>query len=184
MHTAVQTGSRVAFSHFLVEKGDPLTKAANCECEYNGFPRLPVSKEANLPRVLVVDDDPMVCIAIEVCLRRQGLEVTIADGGDAGMRELASGEFDVMLVDIFMPHMRGFESIRVFHERAPAIPIIAMSGYAFANAANGRDFLDMTLELGAVRCLRKPFKPSTLLDTVNECLDCEWPPARSSQQEQ
>ena len=172
MHTAVQTGSRVAFSHFLVEKGDPLTKAANCECEYNGFPRLPVSKEANLPRVLVVDDDPMVCIAIEVCLRRQGLEVTIADGGDAGMRELASGEFDVMLVDIFMPHMRGFESIRIFHERAPGIPLVAMSGYAFANADTASpDFLRMTLELGATHCLRKPFTPAALLAAVNDCLN-------------
>ena len=172
MHTAVQTGSRVAFSHFLVEKGGPLTKAANCECEYNGFPRLPVSKEANLPRVLVVDDDPMVCIAIEVCLRRQGLEVTIADGGDAGMRELASGEFDVMLVDIFMPHMRGFESIRIFHERAPGIPLVAMSGYAFANADTASpDFLRMTLELGATHCLRKPFTPAALLAAVNDCLN-------------
>ena len=170
MHTAVQTGSRVAFSHFLVEKGDPLTKAANCECEYNGFPRLPVSKEANLPRVLVVDDDPMVCIAIEVCLRRQGLEVTIADGGDAGMRELASGEFDVMLVDIFMPHMRGFESIRMFHERRPDVPIVAMSGYAFANTERAPDFLRMTIELGAACCLRKPFTPDALLTSVNQCI--------------
>jgi CheY-like chemotaxis protein len=124
-----------------------------------------------LPRVLVVDDDPMVCIAIEVCLRRQGLEVTIADGGDAGMRELASGEFDVMLVDIFMPHMRGFESIRIFHERAPTIPLVAMSGYAFANLDSpAPDFLRMALELGAARCLRKPFTPGALLTVINECL--------------
>ena len=124
-----------------------------------------------MPRVLVVDDDPMVCIAIEVCLRRQGMEVTIADGGDAGMRELASGEFDVMLVDIFMPHMRGFESVRVFHERVPAVPIVAMSGYAFANATlPSPDFLRMTLELGATCCLRKPFTSEALLTAVNECL--------------
>src|SRR5258705_2314581 len=81
----------------------------------------------------------MVCIAIEVCLQRQGFNVTIADGGEAGMRALESAEFDVMLVDIFMPHMRGFESIRLFHERAPEIPLIAMSRYAFANAISGID---------------------------------------------
>ena len=79
-----------------------------------------------MPRVLVVDDDPMVCIAIEICLQRQGFDVTIADGGEAGMRQLSSASFDVMLVDIFMPHMRGFESVRMFHERAPEIPLIAM----------------------------------------------------------
>lgn len=38
-----------------------------------------------------------------------------------------------MIVDIFMPHMRGFESVRIFHKRAPAMPLIAMSGYDFAN---------------------------------------------------
>lgn len=110
-------------------------------------------------------------MAIEVCLQRQGLEVTIADGGEAGMRELESGRFDVMIVDIFMPHMRGFESVRIFHERAPGIPLIAMSGYAFANAdTSSPDFLRMTLELGAACCLRKPFTPKALLAAVNDCL--------------
>ena len=46
-----------------------------------------------------------------------------------------------------------------------------MSGYAFANLeAPSNDFLRMTLEYGATRCLRKPFTPSTLLAAVNECL--------------
>ena len=113
----------------------------------------------------------MVAMAIEVCLQRQGMEVTIADGGEAGMRELASGGFDVMLIDIFMPHMRGFESIRMFHERAPDIPLIAMSGYAFANLNTpAPDFIRMALELGATRCLRKPFTPVALLALINECL--------------
>ena len=124
-----------------------------------------------MPRVLVVDDDPMVCMAIEVCLQRQGFEVTIADGGEAGVRALETATFDVMLVDIFMPHMRGFESIRIFHERAPTTPLIAMSGYAFANLNSpAPDFLRMALELGASRCLRKPFTPVALLTVINECL--------------
>jgi CheY-like chemotaxis protein len=76
-----------------------------------------------------------------------------------------------MIVDIFMPHMRGFESIRIFHERAPAVPLIAMSGYAFANLDSpAPDFLRMALELGAARCLRKPFTPAALLTAINECL--------------
>ena len=124
-----------------------------------------------MTHVLVVDDDPMVSMAIEVCLQRQGMEVTIADGGEAGMRELAATAFDVMIVDVFMPHMRGFESIRMFHERAPDIPLIAMSGNAFANAdAASPDFLRMTLELGATSCLRKPFTPKALLAAVDDCL--------------
>jgi CheY-like chemotaxis protein len=119
----------------------------------------------------VVDDDPLVCKTIEVCLTRKGFEVTVADGGEAGMRALEAADFDVMLVDVFMPHMRGFESIRIFHERAPALPLVAMSGYAFANLDSpAPDFLRMALELGAARCLRKPFTPGALLAVVNECL--------------
>ncbi len=124
-----------------------------------------------MTRVLVVDDDPMVCMAIEVYLERHGFEVTIADGGESGLRALGDTAFDLMIVDIFMPHMRGFESIRIFHERAPTVPLIAMSGYAFANLDSpAPDFLRMALELGAARCLRKPFTPAALLTAISECM--------------
>lgn len=124
-----------------------------------------------MARILIVDDDPIVCKAIEIYLTRHNFEVVVADGGEAGLRALEDGGFDVMLVDIFMPHMRGFETIRLFHERAPTVPLIAMSGYAFANFnAPSPDFLRMALELGALRCLRKPFTPDTLLATINESL--------------
>jgi len=126
---------------------------------------------ADMTRVLVVDDDPMVCTAIEIYLERHGFEVTIADGGETGLRALEDSSFDLMIVDIFMPHMRGFESIRIFHERAPAIPLVAMSVYAFANLDSpAPDFLRMALELGAARCLRKPFTPAALLSVIDECL--------------
>lgn len=124
-----------------------------------------------MPRVLVVDDDPMVCMAIEIYLERHSFQVIIADGGEAGLRALEGTPFDLMIVDIFMPHMRGFESIRIFHERAPTVPLIAMSGYAFANLDSpAPDFLRMALELGASRCLRKPFTPVALLAVINECM--------------
>src|SRR6204780_3629692 len=111
----------------------------------------------------------MVCTAIELCLQRHGFEVTIADGGEAGILALENSAFDLMLIDIFMPHMRGFESIRIFHEKAPSVPLIAMSGYAFANFdVPSPDFLRMTLDLGATVCLRKPFTPKALLAVVNQ----------------
>src|SRR5260370_41825883 len=125
-----------------------------------------------MPRVLVVDDDPLVGEAIQTFLQAQGFEVTVADGGEAGMGALEAASFDVMLVDIFMPHMRGFESIRLFHERAPAIPLVALSGYAFANFDTpAPDFLKMAPALRPTICLRKPFTPKALLAAVNECLN-------------
>ncbi|HWX33981.1 MAG TPA: response regulator [Steroidobacteraceae bacterium] len=124
-----------------------------------------------MQHILVVDDDPLVCRAIEIYLERHNFHVVVADGGEAGLRALEGTSFDLMIVDIFMPHMRGFESIRVFHERAPTVPLIAMSGYAFANLNSpAPDFLRMALELGASRCLRKPFTPATLQMAIDESL--------------
>src|SRR5262245_58776500 len=77
------------------------------------------SRGTFMPRILVVDDDPMVCTALKACLARHDFLVTVADGGESGLRSLEDASFDLMIVDIFMPHMRGFESIRLFRERAP-----------------------------------------------------------------
>lgn len=124
-----------------------------------------------VPRVLMVDDDPMVCIAIEFCLQRQGFDVTVADGGEAGINALETSAFDVMLINIFMPRTRGFESIQLFCDHAPAIPLIAMFGCSFAKFESpSPEFLRRTLKLGAICCLRKPFQPKALLAAVNQCL--------------
>jgi len=133
-----------------------------------------------VPRILVVDDDPMVCVAIEVCLTRWGFEVTVADGGEAGMRAPESSDFDAMLIDVFRSHMRGFESIRMFPERRRDVPIVAMSGYAFATTERAPDFLRMTFELGAACCRRKPFTPDALLTSVNRCITRPKASARHS----
>jgi CheY-like chemotaxis protein len=122
-------------------------------------------------RILVVDDDPLVSLTIKLSLERQDFEAVLADGGVTGLHALEGASFDAMIVDIFMPHMRGFESIRVFHQRAPLVPLIAISGYAFAqHGSPAPDFLRMAIELGATRCLRKPFTPAALIAVVNECL--------------
>jgi DNA-binding NtrC family response regulator len=122
-------------------------------------------------RILVVDDDPHICLALRAWLKRYGFRVSIADGGVNGLAVLATATFDLMIVDIFMPNMRGFESIRVFHERAPTVPLIAISGHAFSGFdAASPDILGMAVRLGATRCLRKPFRPTTLLGVIDECL--------------
>jgi CheY-like chemotaxis protein len=124
-----------------------------------------------MKRILVVDDDPLVGCAIRAWLEKGGFSVFIADGGEAGLSALDSSTFDIMIVDIFMPHMRGFESVRVFHQRAPTVPLIAISGYVFAEQQMpAPDFLRMAIKLGATRCLRKPFTPKTLLAVVDMCL--------------
>jgi CheY-like chemotaxis protein len=124
-----------------------------------------------MSRILVVDDDLLICSAIRAWLESRNFEVVVADGGETGLRALDRSTFDLMIVDIFMPHMHGFESVRIFHQRAPDVPLIAISGYVFAEQRTpAPDFLRMAIELGATRCLRKPFTPTTLLTVIESCL--------------
>ena len=133
--------------------------------------QIPGSGQTPMKRILVVDDDPMVGRAIRSWLEQGGFAVVVADGGETGLNALQGSTFDVMIVDIFMPNMHGFESVRVFHQRAPLVPLIAISGYVFAEQRMpAPDFLSMALKLGATRCLRKPFTPSALISVVEACL--------------
>jgi CheY-like chemotaxis protein len=122
-------------------------------------------------RILLVDDDRHVRLAIAAWLKACGFRVATADGSADGLAALDDSSFDLMIVDVLMPNMCGFESIRLFHQRAPTVPLIAISGYAFSGAeADDPACLKMALSLGATRCLRKPFRPSTLLGLIDECL--------------
>lgn len=130
-------------------------------------------------RILVVDDDRHVRRAIGGWLKHCGFRVAIADGSNDGLAAL--DDASLMIVDILMPNMRGFESIRLFHQRAPAVPLIAISGYAFAGAeADNPACVKMALSLGATRCLCKPFRPATLLGMIDQCLSEAEPHRRHS----
>lgn len=103
-------------------------------------------------RILVVDDDALIGQA--------GYRVSTAGSRAEGLALLERSAFDLLVVDVFMPNMRGFEPIRVFHERAPRTPLIAISGGAFGDPEpTNPDFLRMAARLGATRCLCTPFKP-------------------------
>jgi CheY-like chemotaxis protein len=91
-------------------------------------------------RILVVDDDLHTRLAIRAWLQPI---VAIADGGLSGLVALDRAAFDLMIGDILMPNMRGFESIRRFHTREPAVPLIAISGHAFSGPETDHACLKM-----------------------------------------
>ena len=122
-------------------------------------------------RILMADDDLHVGQAIRIWLKHHGFRVSTAESGPGGLAALDNASFDLMIVDVFMPQMHAFEAIRLFHQHAPTVPLIAISGYAFAEVETaGAEFLRLATRLGATRCLREPFKPTTLLNVIDECL--------------
>ena len=122
--------------------------------------------------ILVVDDDPAVRTAIQMVLEREGLEVHAASDGPTALKLVAAEDFDMLIVDIFMPGMDGLEIIKQVHRHKPKLPIIAMSGLPFQSGATQQpDFLSTATKHGAVGSLTKPFRPRELLAVIAEGLE-------------
>jgi CheY-like chemotaxis protein len=122
--------------------------------------------------ILVIDDDSAVSATIKLLLDRAGHDVVVANDGRNGLKVFESGQFDLLIVDIFMPGMDGLETIRLVHRQRPEVPILVISGNAFPTDSNPTpDFLHMATKLGAITSLRKPFKPAELLTAVAGCLE-------------
>ena len=99
-------------------------------------------------------------------LERDGHSVVVANDGRKGLKWFESGQFDLLIVDIFMPGMDGLETMRLVHQQRPEIPILVISGQPFASDSKPTpDFLYMATKLGAISSLRKPFRPAELLSS-------------------
>jgi DNA-binding response OmpR family regulator len=125
-----------------------------------------------MARILVIDDDRAVGMAIRVALEHEGFAVEVVNDGQAGIERIKVEDFDLLMVDIFMPGMDGLETIRLVREYRPQIPILVMSGMTFRSGPGpAPDYLTMATKLGAVRSLKKPFRPRELLAVIAECLE-------------
>src|ERR1700730_11944322 len=120
-----------------------------------------------MARILVIDDEVSVRNAIRLILAPRGHHVVAAECGQRGVEAIEAYAFDAVFVDIFMPGMDGFQTIRIHRKSAPKVAIIAISGYSFREASwPVPDFLKMTGDLGATCCLRKPFKAWEVIKAV------------------
>jgi CheY-like chemotaxis protein len=125
-----------------------------------------------LAKILVVDDDAAVQMTVRLLLERAGHSVVTTDDGRKGVQLCQTGDFDLVFLDIFMPGMDGFETMRMVRQHRPQIPIIVISGRPVSSDADtAPDFLTMATKLGAVSSLQKPFRPADLLAAVATCLD-------------
>ena len=120
-------------------------------------------KRVRTPRVLLVDDDAAIRTLCSLNLRALGIDVIEAEDGAQGL-ELARRERpDLVLLDVSMPGLDGFEvgALVRRHRKTRHIPLMFLSGEA-ENDTRAR-------ELGAIACLAKPFDPvalSTLIATT------------------
>jgi CheY-like chemotaxis protein len=98
--------------------------------------RMPYLVKA-VARILVIDDDACVSTAIQAILARHQYDTTLSSRAHAGMHALQASQFDVVMVDLFMPGMNGLDTITRIRSGS-AVPIIAMSGFRLRNFAGSR----------------------------------------------
>jgi CheY-like chemotaxis protein len=127
----------------------------------------PLSEEASMATVLIVDDEEPIRLLLRQMLERAGHRVTEACDGEEGIEAYRRGPADVVITDILMPKKGGLVLIRDLINEFPQAKILAVSG-------GGRDgklnFLATARTYPGVKTLRKPFTRSDLLDALADLL--------------
>jgi two-component system KDP operon response regulator KdpE len=113
--------------------------------------------EQKKQRVLVVDDHPKVLRFIEIDLRLRGFEVITTTSGSEAMELVRSAKPDIVLLDIIMPGMDGFEVLKKLRDFTQ-LPIIAFS----ASPGNYQE----AIRLGANDFMSKPFQPDEMVGKI------------------
>ena len=117
-------------------------------------------------RILFVDDDVDFRHSMKVLLEREGYDVELASDGARALETRRAGPFDVMVTDLFMPHMDGLETIMEMRRESPSMKIIAMSSGGVLCKAD--TYLSTAGLAGADASIRKPFQIEKLLEVLSE----------------
>lgn len=120
-----------------------------------------------MARILVVDDEPLICSMLDAVLTRAGHDVMIAGDGKQAIAMVEDGPVDLVIADIVMPEKDGLETITQLRKERPRLKIIAISG---GSRVGNFDFLAMAERLGAAETFYKPLDNDELLKAVARCL--------------
>ncbi len=116
------------------------------------------------PRILIVEDEEGLVLALEDALRQEGYETRATMDGTAGQREAASGRYDLILLDVMLPGRDGFQVCQNLRSAGVRTPILMLT-------ARGTTIdTVMGLRLGADDYLTKPFEMQVLLARVQALL--------------
>ena len=116
------------------------------------------------PRILVVEDDESITLGLQMNLEAEGYSVALATDGEEALTRATAEAFDLLIVDVMLPKMNGFELVRSLRSRKAMEPVIMLS-------ARGAEMDKvMGLELGAEDYITKPFGLAELLARVKAVL--------------
>lgn len=114
-------------------------------------------------RILVADDDPAIATLIQVTLKDPRYEIVAVKNGLEALKAFEHGTFDVVILDVMMPYVDGFEACQRIRERSD-VPIVILT------SRDGTDDVVHGFELGADDYITKPFKTAELIARVESIL--------------
>jgi DNA-binding response OmpR family regulator len=109
-----------------------------------------------MSRILIVEDEPSIALALEDDLRREGYETEVVSDGDAAVERGAAGAFNLILLDVMLPGRDGFEVCRELRRVGIGTPIVLLT----ARTQEAEKVLG--LEAGADDYVTKPYSPREL----------------------
>lgn len=113
-------------------------------------------------RVMIVDDDRSILISVKTVLSEAGFHVDIAEGGQACLLLLRAGFFGVILLDIMMPGMDGWDTIRAINDEGMGEKVLIV----MLTAKNTPDEKMLGLQEFVFDYITKPFEPDELVSKV------------------
>ncbi len=116
-------------------------------------------------KILLVEDDSTLSFIVHDALTREGFDVVCASNGEAGLKLFKEYKPDIIIADIMMPKMDGFEMVRLIRAQAPAVPVL------FLTARTALDDVVKGFEMGANDYLRKPFQILELVVRIKSLLN-------------
>ena len=127
-----------------------------------------------MSRILVVEDEPGIALALEDDLTLEGYEVEVVGDGDSAVRDAREPAFDLILLDVMLPKKDGFEVCREVRRAGVRTPILMLT----AKTQEAEKVLG--LELGADDYLTKPYGPRELRARVRALLRRAAPEAEDT----
>ncbi len=119
---------------------------------------------APIPRILVVDDDPLICKQLERLYTQSGYTAVTDNSAEAAIERLDKEDIDLVVTDIRLPGLNGVELTQRIQEVSPDVPVIVITGYADIQTA-----VDL-LKLGASDYIVKPFGVAAIQESTREVL--------------
>jgi DNA-binding response OmpR family regulator len=115
-------------------------------------------------KILIVDDEPLIRDALAFKLTKDGYDVDTAEDGEKAIQKIESEEYQIIISDIMMPFISGFELVKILKERGTDAPVLMLT------SLNSETAVLKAFDIGADDFMTKPFSPNELSVRIKKLL--------------